>query len=139
GAPRDDVDDPADRVGTEQRRTRALHDLDTFDNLRCDVLDCGSADGAGIDAHAVDQDQRVVTFRSTQEHRSRLPGSAVPANIESGLEAQQLRQVRRHRLFDILPGNHVYGNDRLGNRYRRAGCRDDYVVLRLRAFSAGRG
>ena len=92
-AARDDVDDAADRVGAVQRRARALDDLDALDELGRDVLHRRRADGAGIDAQAVDQHQHVVRLRAAQEQRSLLAGAAEARHLDAGHEAQRVAEV----------------------------------------------
>jgi hypothetical protein len=48
------LDHAADGIGAVQGRARPLHDLDALEGFWCDVLQRGAADGAWIDAHAVD-------------------------------------------------------------------------------------
>ena len=127
---RDDVDDAADRVGTEQRRTRALDNLDALDDLRRDVLHCGTTDRARVDAHAVDEHQRVVAFGALHEHRRCLARSAVAADIDAGLETQQFCKVGRQGQLDIVAGDDAYRHDRVVDRDFGARCRDDDVVRR---------
>ena len=67
GAPRDDVDHAADRVGAEQCRAGALDDFDTLDEFRCNILDCGAADGAGVDADTVNEHERMIALGAPQE------------------------------------------------------------------------
>ena len=57
------------------------------------VLQRRHADRAGIDAHAVDHDERVVAFGAADEHRRRLAGTAVATELEPGMEPQQLRDI----------------------------------------------
>ena len=130
GVARDDIDDSADCVATEQRRTRALDDFDAFDHLRCDVLHRGAADRARVDTHAVDEYQRVIAFGALQEHRRSLPRAAVAADIDAGFEAQQLGEVGRQRQLDVIAGDYAHRHDRVVDGDLGARCRDNDVIRR---------
>src|SRR5690606_40137840 len=81
-APRDDVDHAADRVRAEQGGARSLDDLDALDELGRDVLDGRATDGAGVDAHAVDQHERVIALGAAHEHGRRLARTALAPDVQ---------------------------------------------------------
>ena len=127
-AARDHVDDAADRVRAVEGRARALHDLDALDERRRDVLQRGEPDGARVDAHAVDQHQRVIALRAADEHRGRLPRPAVAREVEARVEAQQVGGVACDRALDRVAIDHDDRSEHFLDRGRDARGSDDDVT-----------
>ena len=96
---RDDVYDAAYCIFAIQRRARRLHNFDTFDHARRDVLYSGKTQGARVDPYAIDQYQRVVAVCTAGEYGYLLPRPAGPDDVHAALEAQQFRKFRRHAAF----------------------------------------
>ncbi len=82
------LDHAADGIGAVQRGARPLHDLDALERFWRDVLQRGAADGAWIDAHAVDEHDGVVAFRTAREQRGGLPRAAIARDLEAGMGLQ---------------------------------------------------
>ena len=87
-AAREQLDHAADGIGAVQRRAWPLHDLDALERFWRDVLQRGAADGAWIDAHAVDEHHGVVAFRTAREQRGGLPRAAMARDLEAGMGLQ---------------------------------------------------
>ena len=104
-APGDDVDDATNRIAAVQRRTRTFHHFDPLDELRCDVLQRRRADRAGIHAHAVDQDQRVIALRAANEHGGGLAGAATAHDIHACMKAQHFSDIECDAAVQFLASN----------------------------------
>ena len=88
GTARDDIDDAANCIGAKQCGPSAFNDFDAFDHFRRDMLYRRATNRSGIDAHAVDQYQRVVAFGAAQKYGCRLPRPAIATDVHASLETQ---------------------------------------------------
>src|SRR3569833_132354 len=96
----DDVDNAADGLGAIQAGARTFDDFDVIDHLGRDVLQRGDDYGAGIDLDAVDLHLRVIAVGAADVHRRGLAGSAVAADVDAGVESQQIGDVDCGAAFD---------------------------------------
>ncbi len=132
-AAREQLDHAADGIGAIQRRARALDDFDALERFGRDVLQRGAADGAGIDAHAVDEHHGVVAFRAAREQRGGLPGAAIARDFEAGMGLQQFADVAGERSFDVAARD---DDDRRADRIERHRCAgggdDGFIEIVLR-------
>ncbi len=108
-----DINHAPDRIGAKQRGTSALDDLDALDHFGGNVLNGSATQRAGIDAHTVDEHERVVTFGTAHEDRCRLARSAIATDVDARLHPQQFGKVSRHRQFDLFAGDDRDRHDRI--------------------------
>ncbi len=123
----DDVDDPAHGVGAVDRALRPAQDLDPLDVVERDRGEIELvAGGRGVvDAHAVDQHQRVPGLAAAQVHFRRAAGAAQFDHRDAGHRAQQIGNRGRRGLLDLVAGDDGNGAARLGRRDRHVIRRDD--------------
>ena len=88
-----------------------------------DVLHCGAADGAGIDAHAIHQHGGVVAVGAADEYRGDLAGPAIAADVDAGVKLQQARDIGRERALELLARNDDDGREHLVEQRSRYGLR----------------
>ena len=88
----EDLHHTTDGVAAVKRRQRALHYLDALQQGGGQVLQRSTADGAGVEAHAIDQYQRMVAVGAANEHGGVLANAAAAAEFQAGVEAQQVRK-----------------------------------------------
>src|SRR3569623_7764 len=137
----DDVDHAADGLGAVQAGAWAFDDFDVINHLGRNVLQRGAADGAGIDLDAIDHHQGVIAVGAPDEHRRGLAGAAVAADVDAGVEAQQIGDVDCGAAFDGGAVDDDHRRQRLIGDLRGAGGGDDHrrLVGMQRAAEAGGG
>ena len=127
-APGEDVHDAADRVGAVERGGRAAQDFDALDLRERDHRQARQSLRGRIDAHAVDQDQRVFAVRSANVEAHRAAGAAVGVEFDPRLPRQQLRQRGLRRGGDFLARDHRdVGEELIAARLLSRGGDDDVV------------
>ena len=84
------LDHPAQRIGTVQAAHRSGHDLDACNLGRRQVLERSGAAGGVVQADAVEQHQGVAAVGAAQENAAGLTGPAVGDDLDVGLLLQQL-------------------------------------------------
>src|SRR3569623_638838 len=137
----DDVDHAADCLVAVQAGALAFDDFDVINHLGRNVLQRGAADGAGIDLDAIDHHQGVIAVGAPDEHRRGLAGAAVAADVDAGVEAQQIGDVDCGAAFDGGAVDDDHRRQRLIGDLRGAGGGDDHrrLVGMQRAAEAGGG
>ena len=92
------------------------------------MLDRGSAQGARVNPDAIDQYESVVALGATHKYRCRLSGAAIAADVDTGLEAQQLGEVFRERELDVLTRDYGDRHDRVTEWNLGPRGRNDYCL-----------
>ena len=135
----DDVDDAADGVRTPLIASRPLDDLDALDGFERDVLECREAVDAVVEAHAVNQHQRVVALGTADEDRGRrLADAAAADDVDARDLRDGLADIVGLQQHELLARDHGHrGIDRRG-RDRAAGGGDIDRVERHGIFGPRR-
>jgi hypothetical protein len=127
-APGDDVDHPADGVGTVQSALRTAQHLDTLDVGGEELAEVERAGGVARIAHidAVDQYLGVVGIGAAHEHRGLAARSAALHHVEPGYLLQQVGQRLQLPRGNLLRGHHgdAARHLRFRRRYARGGHHD---------------
>ena len=135
--PRDDVDDAGQRIAAVHGGigpARDFHALHVGDVERREVERAAARVGGVVDAHAVDQHQRVVRVGAAHVQRARAATPADLVDVHAGHAAQQVRELGRLLDVEILALEH---GDVGGDVVRRGGDAragdDDFGLRRGRA------
>ena len=99
---RDDIDDTADSVSTEERRAPTTYDFDTLDHRSWDLFQPIDTSQRAEDRTAVDEDLRVSSFEPVDTHLVEAAVLAVVFDTQTGLEAKALAEVLRVGLLEDL-------------------------------------
>ena len=86
---RKDLHDPADRTRTVQRRHIAVDHFDVVDLIERHLRELRGAESRRLDAHAVDQHERLRRRRAAQEHPRRRARPAVARDLHAGREREE--------------------------------------------------
>ena len=93
----DDVDHPRHRLRAEQQTLPTLEHFDAFDGVRRQGVQVQAAVQAVVQAHAVEQDQRIVVAPAQQGISAVVERAVFRGDIEAGNE-------HLHDATDIRPG-----------------------------------
>ena len=122
----DDVDHAAHGVGAVDRALRPAQDLDALDIVERDGREIEfAADGRRIvDAHAVDEHQRMAGVAAPQAHGGGSAGAARLGHGHPRHRPQHLGDRGRRRLLDLIARDDRDGTARLTDRDRQVIGRD---------------
>ena len=135
----EDVDHAGDGVRAPDRRARAAHDLDALDGGQRQVREIEDALAGGVDAHAVDQHQRVVGVAAAQEQRVLRAAAAGAHQVDAGLLRQQVADVGDAAGFDVRARQHGHRLQGAFGRLFDAVAGDLHAVQPGRRVLGGRG
>ncbi|CAJ3867081.1 Uncharacterised protein [Burkholderia pseudomallei] len=122
---REHLHDAADRARAVQRRHVAVHHFDALDLIERQLGDLRLPEARRIDAHAVDQHERLRRLRAAQEKARARARPAVAHDLRAGREREQAGQIGRAAVGDVARIEERRLWNRVGEPLRPAPRGDD--------------
>ena len=91
--PGENLDDAGQGIRAPDRGPRATYDLDTLDQRQRQMGEIEQTLRCGVDADAVNQDQRVVGIAAADENRVLGAAAAGADHVDAGLLAKQVNHI----------------------------------------------